>query len=60
MLATILAHGGGAGDSGLMLLAFAPVGLILLIGFVIVLRPVVSGTTHRDEREEDTGQGPRV
>jgi hypothetical protein len=53
MLAMILAHGGGD-DGGLFLLAFVPVGVILLAGFVIVLRPVVSSTPLRkDDEDED-------
>jgi hypothetical protein len=54
MLAMILAHAGGE-DGTLMLLALAPVGLILLVGFVIVLRPVVNaiGQPQPVEREKD-------
>lgn len=54
MLAMILAHAGGE-DGTLFLLAFAPVGVILLVGFVIVLRPVVNaiGQPQPREREED-------
>ena len=52
MLGVILAHGGGD-DSALFLLAFAPVGLIFLIGFLIVLRPVVSSIGEREEDEDD-------
>jgi hypothetical protein len=51
-LTTVLAHGGGD-DGALFLLAFVPVGIILLVGFVIVLRPVVSGTSQREEPEDD-------
>jgi hypothetical protein len=52
MLAMILAHAGGE-DGTLFLLAFAPVGVILLIGFVIVLRPVVNSMGQPQPREED-------
>ncbi len=52
MLGVILAHGGGD-DGGLFLLAFAPVGLIFLIGFLIVLRPVVSSTGERELKEAE-------
>jgi hypothetical protein len=54
MLAMILAHAGGD-DGTLFLLAFAPVGVILLVGFVIVLRPVVNsiGQPQPVKREED-------
>ena len=52
MFELILAHGGGD-DGALFLLAFVPVGIILLVGFVIVLRPVVSGTSQREDHEDD-------
>ncbi len=52
MLAMILAHAGGD-DGMLFLLAFAPVGVILLVGFVIVLRPVVTSMGQPEERKED-------
>jgi hypothetical protein len=54
-LTTVLAHGGGD-DGALFLLAFVPVGIILLVGFVIVLRPVVSSTVQREEKEDDEPQ----
>jgi hypothetical protein len=54
-ISTILAHGGGD-DGTLFLLAFAPVGIILLVGFVLVLRPVVSSTAQREEQEDDEPQ----
>jgi hypothetical protein len=38
----MLAHGGDA--SGLGMLAFLPVGLLLVIGIFIVLRPALTGT----------------
>ncbi len=55
VISTLLAHGGGD-DGALFLLAFVPVGIILLVGFVIVLRPVVSGTVQREEQEDDEPQ----
>jgi hypothetical protein len=54
-ISTILAHGGGD-DGTLFLLAFVPVGIILLVGFVLVLRPVVSSTAQREEQEDDEPQ----
>ena len=55
VIPTFLAHGGGD-DGVLFLLAFVPVGIILLVGFVIVLRPVVSGTAQREDQEDDEPQ----
>jgi hypothetical protein len=52
MLEMILAHAGGD-DGVLFLLAFVPVGIILLVGFVIVLRPVVSSTPPRKDDEDE-------
>jgi hypothetical protein len=52
MLEMILAHGGGD-DGALFLLAFVPVGIILLVGFVIVLRPVVSSTPLREDEDDE-------
>jgi hypothetical protein len=55
VISTLLAHGGGD-DGALFLLAFVPVGIILLVGFVIVLRPVVSSTAQREDQEDDEPQ----
>jgi hypothetical protein len=49
MLGSMLAHGGDA--SGLGMLAFFPVGLLLLVGIILALRPAM--TTRPPEREED-------
>ena len=57
-LTTVLAHGGDT-DGALFLLAFVPVGIMLLVGFVIVLRPVVSSTVQREDQEDDEDDEPR-
>jgi hypothetical protein len=49
MLGGMLAHGGDA--SGLGMLAFFPVGLLLLVGIILALRPAM--TTRPPEPEED-------
>ena len=49
-MTTILAHMGG-GDS-LALLAFVPAGLLLLVGLLVMIRPVVDGVS-RPVQEED-------
>ena len=47
----MLAHAADA--SGWGMLAFIPVGFLLLVGLIIVLRPVVTGIAGTEEREED-------
>jgi hypothetical protein len=53
-----LAHAGDA--SGLGMLAFFPVALILAIGIFIVLRPAMtaSGLEHDASADEDEAQDP--
>lgn len=55
MLTSMLAHGGDA--SGLGMLAFLPVGLLLLVGIILALRPAMTGTdTAADDEDEDEDQ----
>jgi hypothetical protein len=55
----MLAHAGDA--SGLGMLAFIPVGLLLVIGLIIVLRPTVTGTglQSAEDEDEDSAQDAR-
>jgi hypothetical protein len=52
-----LAHGGDA--SGLGMLAFLPVGLLLLVGIILALRPTMTGTGRADEEDDDSAQDPQ-
>lgn len=58
MLGFMLAHGGDA--SGLGMLAFLPVGLLLVIGIIIVLRPALTGTglSSTDSDDDDPARDP--
>jgi hypothetical protein len=58
MLGFMLAHGGDA--SGLGMLAFLPVGLLLVIGIILVLRPAMTGTrlTSTDGEDDDPARDP--
>lgn len=58
MLGFMLAHGGDA--SGLGMLAFLPVGLLLVIGIILVLRPAMTGTrlTSTDGEDDDPVRDP--
>lgn len=47
----MLAHAADA--SGWGMLAFIPVGFLLLVGMILVLRPVVSGITGTEEPQEE-------
>jgi hypothetical protein len=47
----MLAHAGDA--SGLGLLAFFPVGLLLLVGLILVLRPTVTSSSVENAEDED-------
>lgn len=51
MLSSMLAHGGDA--SGLGMLAFFPVGLLLLVGIILALRPAMTGTDAGAGDEDD-------
>jgi hypothetical protein len=51
MLTSMLAHGGDA--SGLGMLAFFPVGLLLLVGIILALRPAMTGTDASADEEDD-------
>jgi hypothetical protein len=51
MLGFMLAHGGDA--SGLGMLAFLPVGLLLLVGLILVLRPTVTSNSVESAEDED-------
>ncbi len=55
MLGSMLAHGGDA--SGLGMLAFFPVGLLLLVGIILALRPAMTagppGQEEDDQQEQD-------
>ena len=65
MLTSMLAHGGDA--SGLGMLAFFPIGLLLLVGIILALRPAMTGSDttagdedddqSADERERDEHRG---
>ncbi len=58
----MLAHAGDA--SGLGMLAFVPIGLLLLIGIIIVLRPTMTSTglgsaeDEDDDSAQDAQRGP--
>jgi hypothetical protein len=50
MLGFMLAHAGDA--SGYGMLAFFPVGLLLLVGLILVLRPTVTSRVDNAEDED--------
>jgi hypothetical protein len=54
----MLAHAGDA--SGLGMLAFVPVGLLLLVGIIIALRPAMTGTGtgSADDEDDEPAQDP--
>jgi F0F1-type ATP synthase assembly protein I len=57
MLGFMLAHGGDA--SGLGMLAFLPIGLLLAIGIYIVLRPALTGTgLSSTDGDDDPARDP--
>jgi hypothetical protein len=58
MLGFMLAHGGDA--SGLGMLAFLPVGLLLLVGIILALRPAMTGTGlgRVDDEDDKPAQDP--
>jgi F0F1-type ATP synthase assembly protein I len=58
MLGFMLAHGGDA--SGLGMLAFLPIGLLLLVGIILVLRPAMTGTGlgSADDEDDKPAQDP--
>lgn len=58
MLGSMLAHGGDA--SGLGMLAFFPVGIILLVGIILALRPAMTGTGlgHADDEDDKPADDP--
>ena len=60
MLGFMLAHGGDA--SGLGMLAFFPIGLLLVIGIILVLRPTMSATGlgQADDEDDDSVQDPQL
>jgi hypothetical protein len=51
MLGFALAHAGDA--SGWGMLAFVPVGFLLLVGLVIVLGPVFSGSSSTEDHQDE-------
>jgi hypothetical protein len=55
----MLAHAGDA--SGFGMLAFVPVGLLLLVGLILVLRPTMTGTGlgRSDDEDDDSAQDRR-
>jgi hypothetical protein len=58
MLTSMLAHGGDA--SGLGMLAFFPIGLLLLVGIIIALRPAMTGTdAAAGDEDDDESADPR-
>jgi hypothetical protein len=57
MLGCVLAHGGDA--SGFGMLAFLPVGLLLLVGLILALRPAMTGREPpADEEPDQPAQDP--
>jgi F0F1-type ATP synthase assembly protein I len=58
MLGFMLAHGGDA--SGLGMLAFVPVGLLLLVGLIIVLRPAMTASALESADEDDDDKRPEA
>jgi hypothetical protein len=56
MLGFMLAHAGDAGGYGM--LAFFPVGLLLLVGLILVLRPTVTSSSVENAEDEDSDDRP--
>jgi hypothetical protein len=58
MLGSMLAHGGDA--SGLGMLAFFPVGLLLLVGIILALRPAMTaGPPGEEDEDQPVQEGER-
>ncbi len=55
----MLAHAGDA--SGLGMLAFLPVGFLLVIGIILALRPAMTrtGPERTDDEDDDSAQYPQ-
>jgi hypothetical protein len=56
MLGFMLAHAGDA--SGYGMLAFFPVGLLLLVGLILVLRPTVGSSSVANAEDDDSEDRP--